>query len=97
VVKASISGALIGNLLLVLGIQIALFICASAGACQLYCWAISPINLVLTPAEKILAAIFSVVIAGQICGDGESNWFEGAQLLAVYAIVAMLFYFLPAD
>jgi Ca2+:H+ antiporter len=55
----------------------------------------APINLVLTPAE-VLAVTFSVVIAGQICGDGESNWFEGVQLLAVYAIVAMLFYFLPA-
>jgi Ca2+:H+ antiporter len=56
----------------------------------------APINLVLSPAE-ILAITFSVVIAGQICGDGESNWFEGAQLLAVYAIVATLFYFLPGD
>jgi Ca2+:H+ antiporter len=28
--------------------------------------------------------------------DGESNWLEGAQLLAVYVIVALAFYFLPA-
>ena len=52
-------------------------------------------NLVFTPAE-VLAVTLSAVIAGQICGDGESNWLEGVQLLAVYVILALLFYFLPA-
>jgi Ca2+:H+ antiporter len=33
---------------------------------------------------------------GQISGDGESNWLEGLQLLSVYVIVGILFYFLPA-
>ena len=75
-------------------IQIALFV-APLLVFASYVVGPAPINLVLTPAE-ILAVTFSVVIAGQICGDGESNWFEGVQLLAVYAIVAMLFYFLPA-
>jgi Ca2+:H+ antiporter len=27
--------------------------------------------------------------------DGESNWMEGVQLLAVYVILAIAFYFLP--
>jgi Ca2+:H+ antiporter len=75
-------------------IQIALFV-APILVLASYIVAPAPINLVLTPAE-VLAVTFSVVIAGQVCGDGESNWFEGVQLLAVYAIVAMLFYFLPA-
>jgi Ca2+:H+ antiporter len=75
-------------------IQIALFV-APLLVLASYFVAPAPINLVLTPAE-VLAVTFSVVIAGQICGDGESNWFEGVQLLAVYAIVALLFYFLPA-
>ncbi len=75
-------------------IQIALFV-APLLVLASYLVAPNPMNLVLTPAE-ILAVTVSVVIAGQICGDGESNWFEGAQLLAVYAIVALLFYFLPA-
>ena len=35
------------------------------------------------------------MIAGQISGDGECNWFEGVQLLSVYLIIAVLFYFLP--
>lgn len=75
-------------------IQIALFV-APVLVLASYIIAPAPINLVLTPAE-VLAVTFSVVIAGQICGDGESNWFEGSQLLAVYTIVALLFYFLPA-
>jgi len=54
-----------------------------------------PMNLVFTPAE-VLAVTLSALIAGQICGDGESNWLEGAQLLAVYVILALLFFFLPA-
>ena len=32
---------------------------------------------------------------GQIASDGESNWLEGAQLLAVYVILAMVFFYLP--
>jgi Ca2+/H+ antiporter len=28
-----------------------------------------------------------------ISSDGETNWFEGAQLLALYAIMAVAFWF----
>jgi Ca2+:H+ antiporter len=35
----------------------------------------------------------SVMIAVLIALDGESNWFEGAQLLVVYAIAALGFLF----
>jgi Ca2+:H+ antiporter len=27
--------------------------------------------------------------------DGESNWVEGLQLMSVYAILALAFYFVP--
>ena len=74
--------------------QIALFV-APVLVIASYLVAPHPMNLVFKPAE-ILAVTFSIVIAGQICGDGESNWFEGMQLLAVYAIAALFFYFLPA-
>jgi Ca2+:H+ antiporter len=37
----------------------------------------------------------SVWIVGEISGDGECNWLEGAQLLSVYVIIAILFFFLP--
>ncbi len=74
-------------------IQIALFV-APLLVLASYLVGAAPINLVLTPAE-VLAVTFSIVIAGQICGDGESNWFEGLQLTAVYVVLAIVFYFVP--
>ena len=53
-----------------------------------------PMTLVFNGFE-IAAIILSVVIVDMISSDGETNWFEGAQLLAVYAIVAVAFYFVP--
>ena len=53
-----------------------------------------PMSLVFNGFE--IAGIFlSVMIVSMISSDGETNWFEGAQLLAVYAIVAVAFYFVP--
>lgn len=54
-----------------------------------------PMNFEFTTPE-VVAVLVSVYIASQISGDGESNWLEGAQLVAVYLILAVLFYFLPA-
>jgi Ca2+:H+ antiporter len=34
-----------------------------------------------------------MLIANAIMQDGESNWFEGVQLLATYAIIAVAFFF----
>jgi Ca2+:H+ antiporter len=53
-----------------------------------------PMTLVFNGFE-IAAIILSVLIVERISSDGETNWFEGAQLLAVYAIVAVAFYFVP--
>ncbi len=53
-----------------------------------------PMDLVFSPAE-VLAVFLAVLITGQISSDGESNWLEGVQLLAVYLIVAVVFYALP--
>jgi Ca2+:H+ antiporter len=53
-------------------------------------------DLVFTPAE-VLAIVVAIWITGQIAGDGESNWLEGVQLIAVYLILAIVFYFLPAS
>ncbi len=44
---------------------------------------------------EVVAVIASIIIVEQITSDGESNWIEGVQLLSVYAILAILFYFLP--
>jgi len=53
-----------------------------------------PMDLVFTPAE-VLAVFVSVLITGQIASDGESNWLEGVLLLAVYLILAVVFFLLP--
>ncbi|MGQ9554019.1 MAG: calcium/proton exchanger [Anaerolineae bacterium] len=52
------------------------------------------LDLVFHPFE--LAALgTSTLIASLIALDGESNWIEGAQLLAVFLIIAIAFFFLP--
>ncbi len=56
----------------------------------------TPMNLEFSLPE-IASIIFSIWIVGKISGDGESNWYEGVQLLAVYVIIALLFFFLPAS
>jgi Ca2+:H+ antiporter len=54
-----------------------------------------PMSLVFSPLE-IASVVLSVLIVEMISYDGETNWFEGAQLLAVYIILAISFYFVPA-
>ncbi len=51
-------------------------------------------DLVFTPFEVVAVAI-AVGIIGFISQDGESHWMEGVQLLAVYLILGIAFYFLP--
>ena len=52
-------------------------------------------DLVFRPLE-VVAVILAVLIARMVAEDGESNWFEGAMLLAIYAMLALAFYYLPA-
>ena len=41
-----------------------------------------------------LGAIFlAVLIANHVTHDGESTWFEGVQLLAVYVVLGVTFFF----
>lgn len=54
-----------------------------------------PMDLLFTHFE-VLAVALSVWILSLIAQDGESHWMEGVQLLALYAILAVAFYFLPA-
>jgi Ca2+:H+ antiporter len=39
------------------------------------------------------AVLLAILIANVVTNDGESNWFEGVQLLALYAIVGIAFYY----
>jgi Ca2+:H+ antiporter len=49
-----------------------------------------PMALVLNGFE-LGAVILAALIANQVTQEGESTWYEGFQLLAVYAIVAIAF------
>jgi Ca2+:H+ antiporter len=44
---------------------------------------------------ELLALVAAVLIAVLITVDGESHWLEGAELLAVYAMLGLAFYFVP--
>jgi Ca2+:H+ antiporter len=54
-----------------------------------------PMNLLFTPLEVVAIGV-SVAIVTLIAQDGESNWMEGVLLLAVYAILGITFFALPA-
>jgi Ca2+:H+ antiporter len=43
---------------------------------------------------EIAAVAFSSIVLGFIALDGRSNWFEGAQLVGAYCIMAVSFFFL---
>jgi Ca2+:H+ antiporter len=53
-----------------------------------------PMGLVFGPG-LVLSILFSVIIAGQVASDGRSDWLRGVQLLAVYLILATVFFFVP--
>ncbi len=44
---------------------------------------------------EIVAVVAAVYILFQISGDGETSWIEGVQLLSVYVVLAILFFYLP--
>lgn len=74
-------------------IQIALFV-APLLVFASYFIAPEPLELSFTRAE--VGSLFLAALIGTVvCGDGQSNWFKGAQLITVYAIIAMMFYFMP--
>ena len=53
-----------------------------------------PMDLVFSPLE-VVAVILSAILVNFVALDGKSHWMEGVQLLAVYAVVGIAFYFLP--
>ncbi|HEX2908655.1 MAG TPA: calcium/proton exchanger [Phototrophicaceae bacterium] len=46
---------------------------------------------------ELIALVAASLIAAFIALDGESTWLEGAMLLAVYIIIAIAFFYLPAS
>jgi Ca2+:H+ antiporter len=51
-----------------------------------------PMPLVFNGFE-LAAVVFAVLIAQQVTQEGESTWFEGLQLLSVYVVLGLTFYF----
>ena len=54
-----------------------------------------PMNFIFAPIE-LVTLFASAGIFAYVSLDGETNWLEGVQLLALYLIAAVAFYFLPA-
>lgn len=74
-------------------IQIALFVAPSL---ILASYALAPAPFELSFGRGQVGALFlAVLIGAMVSGDGRSNWFKGAQLVLVYLIMALLFYFMP--
>lgn len=86
------------------GLDLALGI-ASASSIQIATF-ITPLVVLFSLTSHNLALAFSpvelailsllVIIFAYIGFDGESNWLEGAQLIALYAMAAIVFFVLPA-
>jgi Ca2+:H+ antiporter len=74
-------------------IQIAAFVAPVVVLISLFA---HPMNLVFSPVEIGILGLL-VLIFTYTAQDGESNWLEGAQLLALYAMAAIVFYALPAS
>ncbi len=75
-------------------LQIALFV-APLLVFLSYAIGPEPMDLLFTTME-VVAIAASVGIMAVISQDGKTHWMEGVQLLAVYAILAVAFFFLPA-
>jgi Ca2+:H+ antiporter len=75
-------------------IQIALFV---APVLVLLSYFIAPQPLELSFNRAETGSLFMGVLIGTlVCGDGQSNWYKGVQLVTVYTIIALMFYFIPA-
>jgi Ca2+:H+ antiporter len=69
--------------------QIALFVAPVLVLCS-FVLGPHPMPLVFN-AFEIGGVIIAVIIAAQITNHGESSWYMGLQLLAVYAVLGLAF------
>jgi len=71
--------------------QIALFV---APVLVLLSFVVGPAPMALVfNGYELGALLFAVLIANLVTQEGESNWFEGTQLLALYAVLGLVFYY----
>jgi Ca2+:H+ antiporter len=70
--------------------QIGLFV---APVLVLLSFAVGPAPMAMVfNAYEIAALLAAGLVATALVSDGESTWFEGVQLLALYAVIGILFY-----
>ncbi|MDP9356531.1 MAG: calcium/proton exchanger [Chloroflexota bacterium] len=74
------------------GLQIALFVAPVLVLVSVLLG--QPMTLVFNSFE-LIALVGAALIAVLISQDGESNWLEGAELIALYAILGIAFFFVP--
>ena len=74
-------------------IQIALFV-APLLILASYFIGPHPLELSFGRAE-VGSLLMAVLIGAVVCGDGQSNWFKGVQLITVYSIIALMFFLIP--
>jgi Ca2+:H+ antiporter len=71
--------------------QIALF---AAPVLVLLSFVVGPFPMALVfNGLELGAIVLAILIAQQVTQEGESTWFEGLQLLAVYVVLALVFFF----
>ena len=75
-------------------IQVALFVAPVLVLASLWLGP-GPMDLAF-PAGLVLTVLLSVLITGQVAGDGRADWLKGVQLLAVYLVLGLTFFFLPS-
>lgn len=74
-------------------IQIALLIAPLA---VLMSYFIGPQPMNLTFGRVELGVLFLAVLMGiMVAADGKSNWYKGVQLIVIYIIIAVLFFYMP--
>ena len=74
--------------------QVALFVAPLLVLASLFIGP-TPMDLAF-PVGLVLAVMLSVLITGQVAGDGRSDWLKGVQLLAVYVVLGLTFFLLPS-
>lgn len=77
------------------GIQIALFVAPVLVFASLLLGHEQPLDLHFTSLE-LVAVVLAIGVLALVTQDGETNWMEGVMLLAVYVMLALAFYHLPA-
>lgn len=74
-------------------VQVALFVAPVLMLASLWVGP-APMDLAFSNG-LVLTVLLSVLITGQVAGDGRSDWLKGVQLLAVYLILGLAFFFMP--